>query len=54
MSHRIVAKTIENGRGKRMGDLVLERKRMSGLFDLIKALSPRIVVGREISLQFPR
>jgi hypothetical protein len=49
---RIVAKTIENGRGERRGDLVSESKRMLGLFDLIKALRPRIEAGLKIPLQF--
>jgi hypothetical protein len=52
MSHIIEAKMVENRRGERRGDLVSERKRMSGLFDLIKALSPRTIAGQEIPLQF--
>jgi hypothetical protein len=52
MSHGIETKLVENRRGERRGDLVSERKRISGLFDLIKALRAQTAVGREIPLQF--
>jgi hypothetical protein len=45
MSHGIEAKLVENRRGERRGDLVSERKRISGLFDLIKALRARTAAG---------
>jgi hypothetical protein len=52
MSHGIETKLVENGRGERRGDLVSERKIISGLFDLIKAQRARTAAGREIPLQF--